>query len=321
MPGPPAPGRTRRVPGNREGHDRPVCPEGPGPIAARTGDTPRVSGGPERPPALQMEGVSFRYRTGRGVEGVTFQAAAGELLGIVGPNSAGKSTLLRLLSKVVAPARGRILIEGRDIGQLSRMALARRVAVVPQGFHVAFPFLVAEVVLMGRYPHAAGGAWGGAPEGPRDRAVAQAALEATGIAAVLGRRMDELSGGERQLVSIARALAQEAPILLLDEPTAHLDLRHQGIVLDILLARHRAGQGTTILVSHDLNLAAEHCDRLLLLAGGQVRAVGRPEEVITPTHLEPAYGCPVAVERHPVSGRPRVQGILNHRGQDGAAPH
>lgn len=267
--------------------------------------------------AVEVEGVSFRYRTGRGVEGVTFQATPGELLGIVGPNSAGKSTLLRLLSRVVEPSRGRILIEGRDIALLSRTALARRVAVVPQGFHVAFPFLVAEVVLMGRHPHAQGGARGG----PRDRAVAQAALEATGIADLACRRMDELSGGERQLVSIARALAQEAPILLLDEPTAHLDLRHQGIVLDILLARHRAGRGTTILISHDLNLAAEHCDRLLLLSGGRVRAVGRPEEVITPTHLEPAYGCPVAVERHPVSGRPRVQGILNHRGQDGAALH
>ena len=126
------------------------------------------------------------------------------------------------------------------------------------------------------------------------------------------RRMDELSGGERQLVSIARALAQEARILLLDEPTAHLDLRHQGIVLDILLRHHRERQGTTILVSHDLNLAAEHCDRILLLARGRVRAIGRPEEVITGEHLEPAYGCRVEVERHRVSGRPRVQGILNH---------
>jgi len=272
--------------------------------------------------AVEVESVSFRYRTGRGVEGVTFRVSPGELLGIVGPNSAGKSTLLRLLSKVVAPQRGRIRIEGRDIAGLTRTALARRVAVVPQEFQVAFPFRVAEVVLMGRYPHAAGGAWGGTQEGPRDRAAAQAALEATGVADLACRRMDELSGGERQLVSIARALAQEAPILLLDEPTAHLDLRHQGIVLDILLARQRGRQATTILVSHDLNLAAEHCDRLLLLAGGRVQAVGRPEEVIIPAHLEPAYGCPVAVERHPVSGRPRVQGVLNHRGvQHGVSQH
>ena len=267
--------------------------------------------------AVDVQGVTFRYRTGQGVDDVTFQAAPGELLGIVGPNSAGKSTLLRLLSKVVAPERGRILIGGRDLSTLPRTALAQRVAVVPQEFHVAFPFRVAEVVLMGRYPHAAGGAW----ESDRDRAVAQAALEATGITDLAARRMDELSGGERQLVSIARALAQEASILLLDEPTAHLDLRHQGIVLEILLRHHREGQGTTILVSHDLNLAAEHCDRLLLLARGRIRVLGRPEEVITEEHLVPAYGCPVTVERHPVSGRPRVQGILNQRGKLGTVSH
>lgn len=267
--------------------------------------------------AVEVEGVTFRYRTGQGVDGISFQAAPGELLGIVGPNSAGKSTLLRLLSRVVAPERGRILIEGRDIRTLPRRAVARRVAVVPQEFHVAFPFRVAEVVLMGRYPHALGGGW----ESEHDRAVSRAALEATGIQELAARRMDELSGGERQLVSFARALAQEAAILLLDEPTAHLDLRHQGIVLEILLRHHREGRGTTILVSHDLNLAAEHCDRLLLLERGRVRALGRPEEVITEEHLVPAYGCPVTVERHPVSGRPRVQGILNQPGRHGAISH
>jgi len=261
--------------------------------------------------AVEVQSVSFRYSTGRGVEDVGLQASPGELVGIVGPNSAGKSTLLRLLSKVVSPHRGRILIEGRNIATLSRVALARRVAVLPQDFHVAFPFHVAEVVLMGRFPHATVTPWGALHDSPRDWAAAQAALEATGVAHLVSRRIDELSGGERQLVSLARALAQEAPILLLDEPTAHLDLRHQRIILEILLTRHRQGQGTTILVSHDLNLAAEHCHRLLLLAEGRVVAVGHPEEVITQKHLEPAYGCPVTVERHPVSGRPRVQGILN----------
>ncbi|MBI4573862.1 MAG: ABC transporter ATP-binding protein [candidate division NC10 bacterium] len=262
--------------------------------------------------SVEVQGVTFRYRTGKGVEDVIFQTAPGELLGIVGPNSAGKSTLLRLLSKVVAPARGRILIEGRDIAALTRMALAQRLAVVPQEFQVAFPFRVGEVVLMGRYPHGAGNGWGSA----RDHAVARAAMEATGILDLATRRMDELSGGERQLVSIARALAQEARILLLDEPTAHLDLRHQGIVLEILLRHHREARGTTVLVSHDLNLAAEHCDRLLLLTAGRVQVLGRPEEVITQEQLERAYGCRVTVERHPVSGRPQVRGSLNHRATD-----
>ena len=267
---------------------------------------------------VEVQGVAFRYRTGRGVEDVSFQASPGELLGVVGPNSAGKSTLLRLLSKVMAPQRGRILIGGRDIALLSRVALARQVAVLPQEFHVAFPFRVAEVVLMGRYPHAAG-TWRVTHDGTKGRAVALAALQATGTVHLANRRVDELSGGERQLVSLARALAQEASILLLDEPTAHLDLRHQGIVLSILLAHHRERRGTTILVSHDLNLAAEHCDRLLLIAGGRILTAGRPEEVITPRNLEPAYGCPVTVERHPISGRPRVQGILNQRVLSGIA--
>ncbi len=256
---------------------------------------------------VEVRGVTFRYRSGQGVESVTFRAAPGELLGIVGPNSAGKSTLLRLLSGVLAPQGGQIVIEGRDVATLSRVGLAQRVAVVPQEFHVAFPFRVAEVVLMGRYPHAVGGRW----ENARDRTVARDALDAMGIQDLAARRMDELSGGERQLVSIARALAQETRILLLDEPTAHLDLGHQRVVLAILMRRRHGGQGSTILVSHDLNLAAAYCDRILLLARGRVQVLGPPEEVITEDHLESAYGCPVEVERHPVSGRPRVQSSLN----------
>jgi iron complex transport system ATP-binding protein len=256
-----------------------------------------------------MDGVGYRYRTGEAVRGVSFDVAPGELFGIVGPNSAGKSTLLRLLSKVLVPDRGTIRVLGRDLATLSRVALARTLAVVPQDFHVAFPFTVRDVVLMGRYPHAAGGGWAG----PRDLAVAEGAMDATGVAALADRRMDELSGGERQLVSVARALAQEPAVLLLDEPTAHLDLKHQALVLDILLGRPGATRRTSVLISHDLNLAAEHCDRLLLLAGGSVQSLGAPDEVITPEHLGGAYGCAVSVERDPVSNRPRVRGTLTAR--------
>jgi iron complex transport system ATP-binding protein len=253
---------------------------------------------------VDVQAVSYRYPSGAGLSAVSFQAAAGETLGVVGPNSAGKTTLLSLLCKVLLPAEGRILIEGQDIAPQSHLALARRLAVVPQEFSVAFPFQVAEVILMGRYPHGASGGWGS----PRDRAIAWAALEAVGLAALAARRVDEISGGERQLVALARALAQEPAVLLLDEPTAHLDLAHQRAVVEILRGAHRARGGTTILISHDLNLAAEVCDRLLLLARGRILACGRPEEVMRSDHLEAAYGCPVAVSADPLSGRPRIHG-------------
>ena len=251
---------------------------------------------------LSVEGVSYRYPSGGGVCEVAFQAAAGETVGIVGPNSAGKTTLLNLLCRVLSPSAGRILIEGRDLAEFSRLGLARRLAVVPQEFTVAFPFQVAEVVLMGRYPHGGPGGWGSA----RDREVAWTALETVGISELAARRVDEISGGERQLVSLARALAQEPAILLLDEPTAHLDLKHRQVVVEVLSAHARTGGGTALLISHDLNLAAEVCDRLVLMARGGVTACGRPEEVITADHLEAAYGCPVEVTADPASGRPRV---------------
>lgn len=255
---------------------------------------------------IEVQGVGYRYPGGGGVSGVSFQAGPAEIVGVVGPNSAGKTTLLHLLSKVLAPAEGRILIEGRELARLGHLELARRLAVVPQEFSVAFPFQVAEVVLMGRYPHAGAAGWGSAA----DRAAAWKALGEAGIAGLAARRVDEISGGERQLVSIARALAQEPAILLLDEPTAHLDLRHQRTVAEIL-RNYRAGRGgTALLISHDLNLAAELCDRLVLLSGGTLRASGPPEEVMKRSVLEPAYGCPVEVDRDPESGRPRLRSRL-----------
>jgi iron complex transport system ATP-binding protein len=257
--------------------------------------------------AIQAQDVSFQYRAGRGLEGVSFAVRPGELVGVVGPNTAGKSTLLRLLSKVLTPQRGLIRIGDRDLAMMGRLAVARQVAVVPQEFQVAFPFRVGEVVLMGRYPHTGGAAWG-----PRDRRVAWGAMDTMGIAGLADRPFDELSGGERQLVSIARALAQEPSILLLDEPTAHLDLRHQRVVLETVLARKSEGERTTLLVSHDLNLAAERCDRLLLLAEGRVRAFGTPREVMTPDTLERAYGCIVTVEHDPATGRPRLRNGVPH---------
>ena len=246
---------------------------------------------------IAVQAITYRYPAGAGVEAVSFAATSGERFGIVGPNAAGKTTLLRLLSKVLVPQQGEIRIGSRALVTLDRVALARQLAVLPQHFEVAFPFTVGEVVLMGRYPHTAG-AWTA-----HDRAVARGAMDAVGIAALADRRIPELSGGERQLVSLARALAQEPGILLLDEPTAHLDIRHQQTLLAALEGAGRAR--TVLLVSHDLTLAAAICDRLLLLAQGRVVACGPPKEVMTSDLLERAYGCPVTIAWTP-AGTPHV---------------
>ena len=186
---------------------------------------------------------------------------------------------------------------------MTRAELARRVAVVPQDMPQGLPFTVQELVLMGRYPHAPRRFF----ETPDDLAVAREAMAATGVLELADARVGVLSGGERQRVALARALAQEPRLLVLDEPTAHLDLRYQ-VECVALLRRVNRERGTTIvLVSHDLNLAGELCDGLLLLADGRIARLGAPEEVLEEALLTDIYGCSVSVERNALSGRPVVQ--------------
>ena len=209
----------------------------------------------------------------------------GEVVGLIGPNGAGKTTLLRVATRALRPDAGRVLVGGVVCDRLSRRDLARAIAVVPQETQVPFPFRVGEMVLMGRSPHL--------PlmhfEGRADVERAQEAMRRVGIAHLADRTLFELSGGERQLAMIARALTQAPAVLLLDEATAFLDLRHRVDVLRIV-REFAADGGAALVVSHDLNLAARHCDRIALLAAGRVRAVGSPGEVLTADNLGETYG-------------------------------
>lgn len=238
-------------------------------------------------PLIEARGVCYSWPTGPAVEGVDLAVGAGEMLAIVGPNGAGKSTLLRLLSGYLKPDRGEVRLTGRDIRRYGRREVARSVAFVPQYSEVNLPYTVTELATLARYAHL--GPF--RPTGPADRAAVARALEITGMAALADRPVSQLSGGEFQRAVLARALAQGAELIFLDEPTAHLDLSHQSRTFD-LLTRLNAGEGLTVVaVLHDLNMAAAYFPRVVLLAGGRVRSDGRAEDVLKEGELSEVYGC------------------------------
>lgn len=264
--------------------------------------------------ALQVDNLFFRYRTTSeqartwALEQVSFQVAAGEILGIVGPNGSGKSSLLKVLARLVSSHSGTILLGGQSIQQFSQHDIAQIVAVVPQEYVQVFPFTVAETVLMGRFPHRTPRFWsiGFGDDTKKDLVCAHQAMIETDVLLLANRLVSDLSGGERQRVVIARALAQEPKILLLDEPTAFLDINHQ-IEICSLISRLRAERRlTVVLVSHDLNVASQYCDRVLMLKEGRLYRIGSPAETIRPDVLRMVYGCEVVVDAHPQTGRPRV---------------
>jgi len=239
---------------------------------------------------------------------LSFHVDAGEILGIVGPNGSGKSSLLKVLSGLLPAGEGEVRLGGLSIGKRSQTDVARLVAVVPQEYTQVFPFTVAETVLMGRFPHRTVRWWsmGIGDETANDLAYAHQSMVDTDVLSLADRLVSDLSGGERQRVMIARALAQEPKILLLDEPTAFLDINHQ-IDICSLIARLRTERRlTVVLVSHDLNVASQYCDRVLMLKEGGLCRIGSPEEIIRPDVLRMLYGCDVVVDAHPQTGRPRV---------------
>lgn len=264
--------------------------------------------------AYDVQAVRFRYQSRDSdavkwtLDDVFFQVRHGEVLGIVGPNGSGKTSLLKMLARLLNPLEGRIDLFGRDLASMPQREVACVVGVVPQDTYNLFPFTVAETVLMGRFPHQPRDRWTGGLgwESREDVAIAQQAMMTMDMVQLAHRVVTDLSGGERQRTVIARALAQTPKVLLLDEPTAFLDLHHQVEICSVL-RRLRDERGlTVVLVSHDLNLVSQYCDRILLVDCGRIVRLGDPDEVIEPDVLESVYRCRVFVDRHPGSGLPRV---------------
>ncbi|MBV9326337.1 MAG: ABC transporter ATP-binding protein [Chloroflexi bacterium] len=257
-----------------------------------------------------MHHVDARYATTTGapvLRDLSLHVDAGEVVALIGPNGSGKSTVLRVAGGILRPCAGRAVIEGTDLEHMPVKDRARRVAVVPQDGPVPSGLLVREMVALGRTPYVR------LLLGPtaRDRQAVDSALSAVGIHDLADRRVDELSGGERQRVILARALAQEPRLLLLDEPTANLDLHHQVSMLELVRGLSRE-QGLGVLAAvHDLQLAALYCDRVSLLSKGQVVSQGAPEMVLTPPLLLETFGQRVILSAHPTHGVPLVALVPN----------
>jgi len=253
-------------------------------------------------PVLRLRGVGFDYGSTPVLRNLSLEVRQGELLGILGPNGSGKSTLLGLMDGILKPQQGDVEVQGVPLRNLGRGAIARKVAMVAQENQFRFSFSVMQVVLMGRFPHLK---WL-RPEGEQDLAVARGALEVTHCLGLADRPIHALSGGERQRVLIARALAQEPQAILLDEPTSFLDLKFKREIFRLIGRLSREQGLSVVVVSHDIDLVAQYCSRVLMLKDGTVFEVGEPHQVITAPNIEAVFDCPVRVEPHPVTGRPRV---------------
>lgn len=252
--------------------------------------------------ALDVKKLRCGYGAGLVLSDISFRVDSGEFFIIIGPNGSGKTTLLKTINGVIRRQAGEIDILGRPLREYSRKSLARKVALVPQDIPSDFPFTVREVVLMGRSPHQ--GILG--LEQERDMESAEAAMAFTRVSHLARRTLDRLSGGERQRVFIARAVCQEPSIVLLDEPTASLDLAHQIRIMDLMEKLKAEKNITVVMVSHDVNLASMYGDRLLLLKDGKIAGIGRPGEVIDFETLEKTYGCILMVDQSPLGDFPRV---------------
>jgi iron complex transport system ATP-binding protein len=258
---------------------------------------------------LEARNITVTYDDRVAVRDVSLPIEPGQIIAVIGANGAGKSTFLRALNGSVELESGEVWLDKRSISSYSRRAVARRIAVVAQEAELRFPVTVIDFILGGRY--AWSNAWGW--ENARDIEVVTEVLRETGLEQFAQRLMNELSGGERQRVVVARALATEAAIFLLDEPTANLDLAHQAAMLKLIRARCDRADTAAVVVTHDVNLAAEFADRILLLKGGRTVATGSPGEVLTVDRLQEIFDLRVLVDTHPISGAPRITPIHEKR--------
>lgn len=255
--------------------------------------------------AVKASGVAVCYDSRSALSDVAFELETGNVLAILGPNGAGKTSLLRAINRTAPLSGGSISIFGRDIQQLSRREIASLVAVVAQENETKFPVSVMEYVLGGRFAHQPGFGL----DSEKDLAVARDALGRCKLCGFERRLMNELSGGERQRAVLARALASEARLLLLDEPSANLDPGNQGVIFQLVRSRAEECGGSAIVITHDPNLAAQFADRILLLQSGRVFAEGRPESVLTSESIRAVYGIDAIVDKHPINGKPRITAV------------
>jgi iron complex transport system ATP-binding protein len=251
---------------------------------------------------ISAKNINFSYAAKPVMEDVSFAIDEAQIVSIIGPNGSGKTTLLKIINGTLFPDAGHMFIDGKYTSRWSRKDIAQKVAIVPQETAVVFPFYAEEIVLMGRFPHLSNYRF----EDKKDYRIVHEAMEKTDTLAFAARRFDELSAGERQRVLIARALAQEPKVLLLDESTVFLDLKHQAQFLALLRQLNTVQQLTVIFVTHDINLAAQHADRIILLYSGKIYAIGKPAEVITAANIKEVYDVDSLIDQNPQNGLPRM---------------
>lgn len=264
-----------------------------------------------------MNNVGFTYGSTWALREICLDVIPGELVGILGPNGSGKSTLLKIMDGLLVPQEGEVKLNGRSISRLKRRELAREIAMVAQETSFRFSFSALEVVLMGRFSHMTRFQF----ETKSDIKIAIRSLESMQALDLADRSIHELSGGEKQRVLIARALAQEPQVILLDEPTSFLDIKFKREIYELISSLASEKDLTVVVVSHDIDLAAQYCQRLFVFKDGRLFSVGTPQEVITTPNIEAVYDCPVLVDKNPVTGSPRVNLLGRSVSKTGISHH